>query len=124
MSRIKLLQQHLGQKPKHLDTICQSLNDWSSSSQVSANPLEKNSNQNFAPDTKRPSKKERRESTFFLVLLVAVKFHVLVNCISVIFRWRIRKARTSTYPCIYGIYDIYTYLILRLLSNKMGAVTK
>ena len=27
--------------------------------------LEKNSNQNFAPDTKRPSKKERLVSTFF-----------------------------------------------------------
>ena len=31
---------------------------------------------------------------------------------------RIRKARTSTYPCIYFTY-LYIYLILRLLSNKM-----
>ena len=32
---------------------------------------------------------------------------------------RIRKARTSTYPCIYFINFVYIYLIMRLLSNKM-----
>ena len=71
--------------------------------------LEKNSNQNFAPDTKRPSKKERLVSTFFLVSLFAVKVcHVLVTCFVIVLRWRIRKARTSTYPCIYVMYEIHT----------------
>ena len=81
------------------------------------NPLEKNSNQNFAPDTKRPSKKERRESTFFLVLLVAVKFHVLVNCIS---NFPLAYPQSAYLDVsVYIWYIIYTYLILRLLSNKM-----
>ena len=38
-----------GQKPKHLDTKCQSLNDWSSSSQVSAKPIGEKLQSEFRP---------------------------------------------------------------------------
>ena len=96
---------------KNLSTLIRNVNHWMIGHRhlrCQQNPLEKNSNQNFAPDTKRPSKRSALCPRFSLCcLLLWSSFYVLVTCILVVFRWRIRKARTSTYPCIYGIYDIY-----------------
>ena len=74
------------------------------------NPLEKNSNQNFAPDTKRPSKKERLVSTFFLVLLVAVKFFSCPCDLYLMFPLAYpQSAYLDVSVYIYGIYDIHVY---------------
>ena len=97
---------------KNLSTLIRYVNHWMIGHRhlrCQHNPLEKNSNQNFARDTKRPSKRSALFPRFSLCCLSLWRFcHVLVTCFVVVSRWRIRKARTSTYPCIYVIYEIYT----------------